>query len=386
MTVYSLFATCPRGLEGVLAGELAAQNCSDIQATDGGVAFKGGLDAVYRVNLHSRTASRVLLRLTQGAYRSERDIYKLARGIRWENWFDAGQTFKVKVEGRRAQVKSLDFAGLTVKDALCDAFREVCGERPSVDKARPDVRVHAFINDKTVQIFIDTSGQALFKRGYRQDTGEAPLRENLAAGLLLLAGYNGTQPFQDPFCGSGTIAIEAAWIALKRAPGLMRRFGFEALKNFDKALWSKIKQAAREEALERAPAPIGASDNDRYMTRAAQENARAAEVDAFIRFDTRDAQDVRPNGENGVLLSNPPYGVRLAEVEALHALYPQLGTWLKQHYAGWTIGMFTGDRDMPKLMRLSPKRKVPLYNGNLDCRLFVLEMVAGSNRAKTAPQ
>ncbi|WP_338809718.1 class I SAM-dependent RNA methyltransferase [Neisseria leonii] len=386
MTVYSLFATCPRGLESVLAAELAAQGCSATAATDGGVACRGGLAAVYRINLHSRTASRILLRLTQGAYRSERDIYKLARGIRWENWFDAGQTFKVKAEGRRAQVKSLDFAALTVKDALCDAFRDVCGARPSVDKMRPDVRVHVFLDDKTVQIFIDTSGEALFKRGYRQDTGDAPLRENLAAGLLLLAGYDGTQPFQDPFCGSGTLAIEAAWIAQNRAPGLMRRFGFERLKNFDKALWVKEKQAAKTAVAAEISAPVAASDNDRRMIRAAEENARAAEVDGLICFETCDAQDARPNGTGGLMLSNPPYGVRLAETAALHALYPQLGSWLKQYYAGWTVGMFTGDREMPKLMRLSPKRKIPLYNGNLDCRLFVLDMVAGSNRAKTAGQ
>ena len=236
MTVYSLFVTCPRGLEGVLAQELAAQNCAQIEPTDGGVACKGGLEQVYRANLHSRTASRVLLQLTKGSYRDEDDIYKLARNIKWGNWFALEQTFKVKVEGKRAQVKSLDFVGLKIKDALCDAFREVCNTRPSVGKFQPDVRVHAFLNDKTVQIFIDTSGEALFKRGYRQDTGEAPLRENLAAGLLLLAGYNGSQPFQDPFCGSGTIAIEAAWMATQRAPGLMRRFGFEKLKGYDKTL------------------------------------------------------------------------------------------------------------------------------------------------------
>ncbi|MDO5059448.1 MAG: class I SAM-dependent RNA methyltransferase [Neisseria sp.] len=380
MTTYSLFISCPRGLESVLAGELAAQGCTDIAPTDGGAACKGGLAEVYRINLHSRTASRVLLRLTSGAYRSEQDIYKLARGIRWPQWFDVAQTFKVKVEGKRAQVKSLDFTALKIKDAVTDVFRDASGERPSVDKQRPDVRVHAFISDKTVQIFIDTSGEALFKRGYRRDTGEAPLRENLAAGLLLLAGYNGSQPFQDPFCGSGTLAAEAAWIALNRAPGLMRRFGFERLKNFDKALWTKIKQAAREAVRDKPAAKIGASDNDRYMTRLTVQNLEAAEVAAFVEVDTRDAQDVRPNGENGIMVSNPPYGVRLAEVQALHALYPQLGSWLKQHYAGWTAAMFTGDREMTKLMRLAPKRKIPLFNGNLDCRLFLLEMVKGSNR------
>ena len=380
MTTYSLFISCPRGLENLLADEITALGGSEVQPGDGGVAAKGTMEAVYRINLHSRVASRVLLQLTKGSYRSEQDIYKLAHNIRWTQWFSPADTFKVKVEGKRAQVKSLDFVGLKIKDALCDAFREESGERPSVDKQRPDVRVHAFLNDKTVQIFIDTSGEALFKRGYRQDAGEAPLRENLAAGLLLLAGYDGSQPFQDPFCGSGTLAIEAALIALKRAPGLMRRFGFEKLKNFDKPLWMKIKQAAREAALAQTAAPIAGSDNDRQMIRVARQNAEAAEVAEWLTLESAEAQDVRPNGEGGIMLSNPPYGVRLADIQMLHALYPQLGSWLKQHYAGWQIGMFTGDREMPKLMRLQPKRKIPLFNGKLDCRLFILDMVKGSNR------
>ncbi len=379
MTQYALFITCPRGLETPLADELKSLNIQDIQATDGGVACKATMEQVYRINLHSRTASRVLLRLTKGSYRSEQDIYKLAKNINWFNWFTLEQTFKVKVEGKRANVKSLDFVGLKIKDALCDSFRDIYDARPNVGKIQPDVRVHAFMDERNIEIFIDTSGEALFKRGYRQDTGEAPLRENLAAGLLLLAGYDGSQPFQDPFCGTGTLTIEAAWIAGRRAPGLMRRFGFEKLQNFDKAAWVKIRQEAREQMVPVA-APIAGSDNDRHMIRAAEHNAEAAEVAEFIRFEVKDAQNARPNGDNGIMISNPPYGVRLAEMQALQALYPQLGSWLKQHYAGWLIGMFTGDRDMPKFMRLSPKRKIPLYNGNLDCRLFLMDMVKGSNR------
>lgn len=340
----------------------------------------GALEQVYRVNLYSRVASRVLLRVAQARYRTEADIFQAAKKVAWSNWFDVAQTFKVKVEGKRAQVKSLDFVALKIKDAVCDVFREQTGERPSIDKFRPDIRLHAFLDDKTVSLFVDTSGEALFKRGYRVQTGEAPLRENVAAGLLLLAGYDGTQALQDPFCGSGAIAIEAAWIATNRAAGLMRRFGFEALKNFDKALWVKLKAAARSAVQIDKKAAIAASDNDAAMIDLAKQNAQAAEVAKWIDFAVADAQDVRPNGEKGVLVSNPPYGVRLAEVHALHALYPQLGSWLKQYYAGWTAAMFTGDMEMPKLMRLKPKRKIPLYNGNLDCRLFLFDMVAGSNR------
>ena len=265
MTNHTLFATCPRGLETILAQELAAQGCTHIAPTDGGVSCQGSLEAAYRANLHSRTASRILLQLAKQPYRSEDDIYRAAKSIRWEDWFHAGQTFKIKVEGKRARVKSLDFTALKIKDGLCDRFRSSQGQRPSVDKANPHIRIHAFISEQHAAVFIDTSGEALFKRGYRQDTGAAPLRENLAAGLLLLAGYNGSQPFQDPFCGSGTLPIEAALIATRRAPGLNRRFGFEQLANFDADLWQRLRQEAQAAVLPQAPAPITGSDTDRIL-------------------------------------------------------------------------------------------------------------------------
>ncbi|MBQ9601887.1 MAG: class I SAM-dependent RNA methyltransferase [Neisseriaceae bacterium] len=377
---YHLFITCPRGLESVLIEELQQQDCQQIEATDGGVACVGALEQIYRVNLYSRVASRVLLRVAQARYRSEEDIFQAAKKVAWTDWFNVSQTFKVKVESKRAAVKSLNFVALKIKDAVCDVFYEKFNERPSVDKLRPDVRLHAFLDSKKISLFIDTSGEALFKRGYRLQTGAAPLRENVAAGLLLLAGYDGSQPLQDPFCGSGTIAIEAAWIATKRATGLMRHFGFELLKNFDKALWIKLKAAARKNIQNQVSGSIGASDNDAEMIRLAKQNAQMAEVSEWIDFSVADAQDVRPNGKQGLILSNPPYGVRLAEIQTLHALYPQLGSWLKQYYAGWSAAMFTGDKEMPKLMRLKPKRKIPLYNGKLDCRLFLFDMVSGSNR------
>lgn len=291
-TLYTLFATCPRGLETVLSQELGSLGCTDVQAFDGGVSCRGGLEQAYAANLHSRTAGRILLRLTKGTYRTERDIYKLAKNINWFNWFTLQQTFKVKIEAKRANVKSLQFAGLTVKDAVCDAFRDIYDARPSVDKAAPDVRIHAFLDERNVEIFIDTSGEALFKRGYRLDTGEAPLRENLAAGLLLSAGYDGTQPFQDPFCGSGTIAIEAAWIAAGRAPGMMRRFGFEKLQNFDKTLWADLRRRA-EAQTRPVRAPIAGSDNGRRIVQTALDNAHNAGADDIVSFSVAGAQSVR---------------------------------------------------------------------------------------------
>lgn len=379
MSSYPLFISCPRGLEAVLAQELSALGAEKTAALDGGVRCQGSLKTVYRINLHARTAGRVLLQLAAGGYRSEHDVYRLARETDWPAWFDVGQTFKVQIEGKRPRVKSLEFTALKVKDALCDRFRDATGSRPSVDKGASDVRVHVFLDEQQALLFVDTSGEALFKRGYRRETGAAPLRENLAAGLLLLAGYDGSQPFQDPFCGSGTIAVEAAWIAQNRAPGLLRRFAFERLRGFDAALWQRLQTEAQD-AVRPAPAPLAASDIDQQAVRHALANIEAAQLSDVIAVRRGDALAQRPNGDGGLMLSNPPYGVRLAEIQALHALYPQLGSWLKQHYAGWQIGMFSSDRDMPKLMRLSPKRKIPLYNGKLDCRLFLLDMVQGSNR------
>lgn len=379
MPAYPLFISCPRGLENVLSAELAACGATDLGLTEGGVSCRGNLQTVYRINLSSRTAGRVLLQVAQGTLRHEQDVYALAAGTDWPQWFDVTQSFKVRIDGKKAALKSLEFAALKTKDAVCDVFRRVSGSRPNVSKNAPDVQIQVFVAGQRATVFVDTSGEALFKRGYRGETGVAPLRENLAAGLLLLAGYDGSRPFMDPFCGSGTLAIEAALIATARAPGLQRRFGFERLKNFDAALWQRLRQQAAA-AVCPAPAPIGGGDTDRSLLRAAAANALAAGVGDCIRWQHQDALDSRPNGAQGLMLSNPPYGVRLAEIQALHALYPQLGAWLKQHFAGWTAGLFTADREMPRLMRLSPKRKIPLYNGNLDARLFLLDMVAGSNR------
>ena len=379
MSTFSLFVSCPRGLEQPLANELAALGAADIRISDGGAACSGDLSVIYRINLHARTASRVLLRLVQNRFRNENDIYTLARNVDWPHWFGVDKGFKIHIEGKRAKVASLNFAALKVKDALCDVFRETTGARPDVQKIRPDVRIQVFIEEQNLAIYLDTSGEALFKRGYRTEAGEAPMRENLAAGLLLLAGYDGSQPFMDPFCGSGTLAIEAALIATRHAPGLHRSFGFERLDNFDTHLWDQLRKQA-EASIGTAPAPIVGSDIDRFMIRTAKANAEYAGLTHCIDWQVADVLDVRPQGEHGILISNPPYGVRLSEIQILQALYPQLGSWLKQYFAGWRVGMFTADRDMPKMMRLTPKRKYPLHNGNLDCRLFVLDMVAGSNR------
>nr|WP_232219965.1 THUMP domain-containing protein [Pseudogulbenkiania sp. MAI-1] len=376
----SLFAPCPRGLEGVLAEELGALGARHVQPTDGGVGFSGDATLMMRVNLHSRTASRVLMLVAEGGYASEHDVNRLALQVDWPRFFDVSRTIKLKTDGVGSQVRSLDFVSLTVKDAICDRFRQSGLGRPSVDTRTPDVRVQVFLTPDTARIYLDTSGEPLFKRGWREETGEAPLRENLAAGILLLAGYDGSQPLIDPMCGSGTFLVEAADIALKRAPGRHRRFAFQQLRDFDSVAWEALLAEARSAEQPLAPLAIAGSDRDAVMTAIARRNLQAAGLADVVALKTCDVLDVRPSADSGLIVSNPPYGVRLDEQDALAALYPQLGDWLKQHFAGWTAHFFTGDLRLAKLIRLEVKRRVPLYNGALECRLFAIPLVAGSAR------
>src|SRR5437763_4685799 len=256
------FAPCPRGLEDALAAELAELGADDIKAADGGVAFGGPIDLAYRANLESRLASRILWQVGHGAYRDEQDIYQLALGLDWPQWFRADRTLRVDVAATRSPLTSLEFATLRIKDAVCDRHRAASGVRPSVSKDQPDVRVHAYLTAGEATFYLDTSGEPLFKRGYRRQTAEAPLRENLAAGLLRLAQWQPGKPLLDPLCGSGTIAIEAALIALDIAPGMKRTFGFQKLAWYDGPTWQRIKQAAQRRMQPVAPSAIYASDSD----------------------------------------------------------------------------------------------------------------------------
>jgi len=227
------FASCPRGLEPVLGAELAALGAAQVEIVDGGVAFGGALALCYAVNLESRVASRVLWRVGGAGYRSEEDIYRAARALPWPRFFDVSRSIRVNVSAIKSPVKSLEFVTLRVKDAACDAFREAHGARPDVDTQTPDVRIHAFLTRDEATFYLDTSGDALFKRGWRTVAGEAPLRENLAAGILKLAGWSAPTPLLDPMCGGGTFLVEAAMMALDVAPGLDRSFGFERLASYD---------------------------------------------------------------------------------------------------------------------------------------------------------
>jgi putative N6-adenine-specific DNA methylase len=376
-----LFAPCPRGLEALLAAELSAIGAVEVTATDGGVAFAGDLPLVMRANLESRFASRILWRVGGGAYRDERALYDLVNGIDWKRHFAATRTLRVDVSAKRSPLQSLEFATLRVKDAVCDRFRADVNVRPSIDKRAPDVRVHAYLTERDATIYLDTSGEPLFKRGYRRDAEEAPLRQNLAAGIFALTGWTPGTPFLDPMCGSGTIVAEAALMAADRAPGLARTFGFQKLAWFEGPPWQRMKQAARDRVKTPPPSPaLFASDIAPGAVAKTQSNLRAAQVDGFVRVEQADLLTRAAPAPAGILVANPPYGVRLADQEAVARMYPLIGDALKQRFAGWTAYLFTGDLRLPKLIRLKVTRRTPLMNGAIDCRLFEFPMVSGSRR------
>jgi putative N6-adenine-specific DNA methylase len=377
---FQFFATCPRGLEALLADELLAQRALKIVVTDGGVSFEGNLEMMYRVNLHSRIATRIMSRVGQGSYATEEDIYKATFKLHWPSWFKVNQTIRVKVTGVKCPLKSLDFVTLRIKDAVCDRFREEGALRPSVSVRDPDVRIHAYLTQDQYQLYLDTSGAPLYQRGFRDVSVIAPLRENLAAGIIMLSGWIPGTPFLDPMCGSGTFLIEAAMMAVNQPPGMKRTFGFQKLTSFDEGLWKKIESEAMNKMKPIEFLDIYGSDMDLRAVRVARHNLKVAGLEEVAKVMQSDFVKLEPPAAEGTLVTNPPYGQRIGEDEDLKEVYPVWAKHMKESFGGWNTYFLTADLEMPKDMRLKPTKKTPLYNGALECRLFEIKMVAGSNR------
>lgn len=374
------FAPCPRGLEAALAEELATLEAHGVKAVEGGVQFSGPYLLCYRINLMSRLASRVLWRVAQAPYRSEQDIYAAAHQLPWPEWFGPERSIRVNVAAIKSPLKSLDYTTLRIKDAACDAFRAVSGRRPDVDTHNPDVRIHAFLTATDFTLYLDTSGDALFKRGYRSVTGEAPLRENLAAGILRLTGWQPEMPLLDPMCGSGTFLTEAAMIACNMAPGANRNFGFEKLRRHDPQTWNTLLEQARANVNKSIKTSIYGSDRYGDALKLAGANLEALGVAHMVSLKQANVLEMPAPAGHGILVTNPPYGVRMDEQQALAEFYPKLGDALKQKFSGWTAYLFTADLRLAKLIRLTASKRTPLFNGALECRLFKYELVAGSMR------
>ena len=415
MNTLQLFLPCAAGVEGFLADEvhgLTGLTGQDLLVGRGGALVRASWRDALLLNLHSRLSQRVLVQLAEQPYRGEDDIYALASSVAWEIWFTPRQSFKIEVTAQHSPLKSLNFAALRVKDAVADRFRAKAGARPDVETRWPDVRIHLHLTHELATVYIDTSGEPLFKRGWREDKGDAPLKETLAAAMIAASGWDphgdAPLPLYDPCCGSGTVLIEAAQIACRIAPGSQRRFAFEKLLPYQSHVWVAIKEEAAS-AVTTAQVPIFGSDVSHRMVDFAQRNAERAGVAAAVQLRGGDAlQRMPPCDQPGVMLLNPPYGERIAaagtagrdarermgqvqragretaQTEDGVDFFQQLAAHWKKHYAGWQAWLLTPDLKLPGKMRLKESRRVPLWNGPIECRMFRFDLVAGSARARPA--
>jgi len=416
MNALTLFLPCAAGVEDFLSAEaerITGVPRAEMRSSRGGVELAGSWRDAMKLNLHSRLAQRVLVRLAHQPYRNEQDVYLVAQDVAWEIWFTPRQTLKVEITAQHSPLKSLNFAALRVKDAICDRLRDKRGERPSIDTARPDVRVFAHLTQDHCTVYIDTSGEPLFKRGWREDKGDAPLKETLAAAMIAATGWAGWDadgrpvPLYDPCCGSGTVPIEAAQVALNIAPGGQRRFGFDKLLPYQAHVWQALKAEAKaaERTLPAGTAPfIFGSDVAFRMVDFARRNAERAGVAQALELRGGDAlQRMPPSAKPGVMLLNPPYGERIAAAGVAgqraesrmrgrevaqtadgrenNDFFAQLAAHWKKHYAGWSAWLLTPDLKLPGKMRFKESRRVPLWNGPIECRLFRFDLIAGSARA-----
>ncbi len=414
MNSLQLFLPCAAGVEGFLADEIhgiTGLTGQDLMTGRGGVVVRASWREAMLLNLHCRLAQRVLVQLSQTLYRNEKDLYEAASDVAWEIWFTTKQTFKIEVTAQHSPLTSLNFAALKIKDAVADRFRAKRGERPDVNTQWPDVRIYAHLTTDHATLYIDTSGEPLFKRGWREDKGDAPLKETLAAAMIAASGWDATTPLYDPCCGSGTIAIEAAQMACGIAPGILRRFGFEKLLPYQPHVWQGLLEQAQ--AAEHAPtAPVFGSDVAHRMVDFAERNAQRAGVAEAIQLRGGDAlQRMPPSETPGLMLLNPPYGERIvaagvagrgrdefepgtlaAQRQGSHRetaqtddggdFFNQLASHWKKNYSGWTAWMLTPDLKLPSRMRLKETRRVPMWNGPIECRLFRFDMMKGSVRDK----
>jgi putative N6-adenine-specific DNA methylase len=412
MNQLTLFLPCAAGVEEFLAPEILQitglpPGC--ITKQRGGVAVRSSWDHAMLLNLHSRLAQRVLVLVSYTEYRNEQDLYRAAMQVAWERWFTPRESIKVEVTAQHSPLTSLNFAALKVKDAVCDRFREVAGGvRPDVDTQWPDVRIFAHLTTDSCSLYIDTSGEPLFKRGWREDKGDAPLKETLAAAMIAASGWASGDadqlPLYDPCCGSGTVVIEAAQIACNIAAGSLRRFAFEKYRPFRSQDWAAMKKEAADAVVKPEPgqkALIYGSDVSFRMVDFAERNAQRAGVADVIEFRGGDALQRMPPIDasatgGGVMLINPPYGERigisgvagegegarfgareLAQADDGVDFFNQLASHWKKNYSGWTAWMLTPDLKLPGKMRLKESRRVPMWNGPLECRLFKFDMVKG---------
>lgn len=374
-------ATTLFGLEPTLAQELELLGAQNINIGSRAVEFVGDKRLLYAANLWCRTAIRILKPFRTFKARDERDLYRQVSKVNWSDFIQADQTFAIQSVVNQSTFEHSLFVSQLTKDAIVDQFRERTGQRPSVDVERPDVRLNLHMHDNFVTLALDASGDSLHRRGYRLQTNIAPLSEVLAAGIILLTGWDKKSPLLDPMCGSGTFLTEAALIAHNIAPGLYRRnyFGFINWPDFDETLYQQVITQAEESQLPDAEVDIVGSDIDKEYIEAARKNITHAGLEDYIRLRVRDMKETEGIGEKGVVLVNPPYGERI-NPENLNQLYKQIGDTFKTNFAGYDAFVFTGNQEAAKHIGLKTSRRIPLYNGPIECRLLKYELYRGSRR------
>ena len=382
----SLFASTGRGLEELLKTELETLGAQDIQLVPGGVHYQGDDKTLYQSLMWSRLASRILLPLGEFGLWSDLDLYVGAQSIPWTELFDSHQGFVVHFNGTNDVIRNSQFGALRIKDAIVDSFTRKNLPRPDVNRDNPDIRIHAWLNKDKVSISLDLSGDALHQRNYRQQTGQAPMKENLAAAVVMRSGWQPGTPMIDPMCGSGTLLIEAAMIAADRAPGLNREhWGFLAWKGHNDALWQEVVSEARARAgraMQGKKVRFYGYDNDPSVIQRAQANARKAGMNAFITFKQQDVLQLKntlPEEEKGTLLSNPPYGERLESEPALIALHSQLGRIVKNEFGGWKLSLFSASPELLSCLQLRAERQFKAKNGPLDCVQKNYQLMSGGS-------
>lgn len=372
---HDYFATTALGLEDILAGELRALGITVVSVTKAGVLFRGTMVDCMRANLHLRTANRIVLPLKEFDSPGPEDLYAGVADIDWRPFFPGDQTLAVSASVRDSGMTHSLYAALTTKDAIVDSLREFTGRRPNVDRENPDVQVVVRISKDRAIVGVDTSGESLHQRGYRRSSLEAPLKETLAAGLVLASGWNGHDDFYDPMCGSGTIAIEAALFARRVPPNWGRdRFGFMRLPGYDRKAWERVREEARA-GITPGDCLIEASDEDEHAIAIARMNASSAHVDSLIRFFRRDIRDLPKARRLSVLVVNPPYGTRLGEVKALRSLYRSMGEVFRKRLRGSTAWVFTGNAGLAKFIPLKPSVRMTLYNGAIRCKFLKYDIL-----------
>jgi putative N6-adenine-specific DNA methylase len=383
---FQMTATTQFGLEEILAGELRQLGAIIDKVGNRAVEFTGNRQLLYDATLWCRTAMRILKPFAGFYAKDEKALYREVGRIDWQRYIGPEQTFAITSVVNHSTFEHSLFVAQLTKDAIVDQFRDRTGKRPSVDLEQPDIRLHLRMLDNEVTLSLDAAGDSLHRRGYRQQLHAAPLNEVLAAGLLLLTGWDGRKPLIDPMCGSATLLTEAAMIAQRIAPGLYhaKKFGFENWPDFDRALWESVQLDARGARLDEPQAYISGSDISPEFIDMARQNVEAANLEDYVRLSVRDVKEAKaPKGEAGIVLMNPPYGERIGDEAEMAALYKAIGNTLKTNFQGYDAYLFTGNLAAAKSVGLKTSRKIPLYNGPIECRLLKYELYQGSRRVNT---